>query len=116
MRKIYDEGERKEKEEKREYVMKEDEKDGMEKIINVLGGKIKKERKIEENMMKKIEKWIGRKGEKWKNEEKLKGGDLEDVDFEKEMKKIEEEYNLIDERRMLRIYGKREYKILGKDY
>lgn len=88
---------------------------GGEKMIKVFGGKIKKLREMEERGVNRIKKILKKMGGEWKKEEKMKGGEIENEDYEKLENKLREKYKWM-KRKIVnnygRIYGERKKDVV----
>ncbi|MGU3398992.1 glycerol-3-phosphate dehydrogenase [Brucellaceae bacterium D45D] len=117
VRPLYDDGASKAQEATRDYVLKDDAPEGLAPLLNVFGGKLTTARRLAEHMLEKIEHHLGKKGAPWTHDAALPGGDFREVDFERELQKLNAAYPFLSAshaRRLFRLYGTRVKMMLGQ--
>jgi len=116
VRPLFDDGASKAQEATRDYVLKADAASGAP-LINSFGGKITTYRRLAESMLDLIEGFLGQRGKSWTATAPLPGGDFDAQDFDGEVARLKRDYAFLDAahaRRLVRLYGTRARKLLGK--
>ncbi|HMB46956.1 MAG TPA: glycerol-3-phosphate dehydrogenase, partial [Afifellaceae bacterium] len=107
VRPLFDDGASKAQEATRDYVLKEDVRDGAP-MINIFGGKITTYRRLAESVLEKIEALIGSKGEPWTAEATLPGGDFPMTGYDDLVAGLQRDFPFLADklaRRLARAYG-----------
>lgn len=116
VRPLYDDGASKAQEATRDYVLKLDENAGEAPLLNVFGGKLTTFRRLAEEVLERVEEVIGAKGAPWTAGSTLPGGDFAVTDFERELRRLADDYPFLapaHARRLMRLYGTRARDLLG---
>lgn len=114
IRPLYDDGATAAQEATRDYVLREDNYDGL-KVINVFGGKITTYRKLAESMLTKIEENLGERGEAWTATSQLPGGDFASNEVDAMVNKLMSDYPFIETglaQRFIRAYGTNSWSLM----
>ncbi|MBL4907473.1 MAG: glycerol-3-phosphate dehydrogenase [Sneathiella sp.] len=128
VRPLYDDGASKAQEATRDYVLRQDGKNGDAPLLNVFGGKITTYRRLAESMMEKIEAALGKKNARWTASSTLPGGDFEPEEFDELVDQFALKYPFLERKlvwRFVRSYGTKTEEVLegitslegmGKDF
>ncbi len=76
VRPLYDDGAGSAQEATRDYVLRLQNPEGEQPLVNIFGGKITTFRRLSESVMKMVEKTLGKRGPQWTASAKLPGGDF----------------------------------------
>jgi glycerol-3-phosphate dehydrogenase len=115
VRPLFDDGASKAQEATRDYILKEDDRDGAP-MVNIFGGKITTYRRLAESMLEKIEDLIGGKGAPWTAGVPLPGGDFPMTGYDDMVESLMRDFGFLPEklaRRLVRAYGTDARAIIG---